>query len=368
MKIGVFRERKFEEKRVALVPATARKLVDFGHEIFVEKDAGKESSFLDKAYIEAGCHILDRPQVLEKSDIAWTLHGLEGEELKKNSVLIGLLKPSQNKGNLKNYCKENISALSMELLPRITRAQSMDVLSSQANLAGYRCVIEAASLLRRAFPLMMTPAGTVPATRVLILGCGVAGLQAIATAKRLGSIVTAFDVRPEVKEQAESLGASFITVDNLESGAGTGGYAKEMDKGSQDLIHQKLSSIIANQDAIITTAQIPGKPAPKLITKEMVQMMKPGSVIIDLAGESGGNCGLSEWGQTKTKHDVTISAPLNILASIPENASSLYSQNLFHFFKILFKEDGMLNQDDVLVQSTLLTHEGLIVHPNFKEL
>jgi NAD(P) transhydrogenase subunit alpha len=255
----------------------------------------------------------------------------------------------------------------MELVPRITRAQGMDVLSSQSNLAGYKAVIDAASNFRKALPLMMTAAGTVAAAKVLVLGAGVAGLQAIATAKRLGAIVSAFDVRATAKEQVESLGGIFISVDLNENGDAQGGYAKEMSSAYKQAQAQKLADVIKTQDIVITTAQIPGKPAPVLITSEMVQSMKPGSVIMDLAAESGGNCAETVYGKTVVKNGVVILGPDNIISSIATDASQLYSRNIYNFVKNLFVDRSRtISWEDEIVQATALTHNGAIIHPQFK--
>ena len=325
-----------DDSRVALTPATAKQFLQQGFIVKLEKGAGEASGYPDNAY--EGVTIETHLESLLSADIILTVkgcvHPTEGQILSING----------EKG------------LRLDRLPRITRAQIMDVLSSQNNLAGYQAVLEGAYHLKRSFPMMMTAAGTVPAARVLVLGAGVAGLQAIATAKRLGAIVSAFDVRPTVKEQVESLGAVFVEVNFKESGDGVGGYAKEMSRDYQEAQNAKILEVIQTQDIVISTALIPGKPAPVLITEEMVKEMKSGSIIIDLAGESGGNCALSKWQKViTTKNNVRISCPKNILDFISHDASHLYARNLYHFIKALYNsETKSWRKDDALFQSCIV--------------
>lgn len=374
MKLGVLKETYQHEKRVGLTPDIAKKICELGFSVTIEKGAGTDAGYLDEHYEKAGVHVeKDRNKVLADSDyvvIVSPLAASDIKQLKKGATLLGMVKLSQNGDHFTHYNHRKLTTFALEMLPRITRAQTMDVLSSQSNLAGYRAVLEAATAFGRALPLMMTAAGTIPAARVLVLGAGVAGLQAIATAKRLGAIVSAFDVRTAAKEQVQSLGAKFIEVDASEVGDGVGGYAKEMSAEYKAAQMQKLASVITTQDIVITTALIPGKPAPILITAEMVKSMRTNSVIIDLASENGGNCALSEHGKIITKHDVKISAPGNILSGIAADASQLYARNIFAFLKgISTFADGKLQIDwsDEIVKATLLTKDGSTVHSAFNK-
>lgn len=379
MKIGIPKELREHERRVAATPDTVKKFVGFGFEVFVEKDAGTAAAFPDQHYQAAGANVVnDAEAALQDADIVLKvqrpLTQAEGgpDELsyfKPGAKLIGFLAPHADLQQVTAYANAKVDAFAMELLPRITRAQSMDVLSSQSNLAGYRAVLEACNVFGRALPMMMTAAGTVPPGRVVVMGAGVAGLQAIATAKRLGAIVSAFDVRPAVKEQVESLGAIFIEVESeeTESAETAGGYAKEMSEDykrkQSELVHETLKK----QDIAITTALIPGKPAPTLITEAMVRDMKPGSVIVDMAIEAGGNCELSEEGIVETG-GVSIVAHPNLPSRIAEDASALYAKNLLNFLTPLVDEETKslkLDLEDEIIQGTQLTRDGAVVHPNF---
>ncbi|MGB1547415.1 MAG: Re/Si-specific NAD(P)(+) transhydrogenase subunit alpha [Alphaproteobacteria bacterium] len=381
MKIGIPKERREHEHRVAATPDTVKKLIGLGFEVVVERDAGAGASLLDKAYEAAGATIApDAAAALKDADIVLKvqrpLSEAEGGPdelslLKPGAKLIAFLNPHANPEQVKAYASAKVDAFAMELLPRITRAQSMDVLSSQSNLAGYRAVLEAANVFGRVAPMMMTAAGTVPPARALILGAGVAGLQAIATARRLGAIVSAFDVRPAVKEQVQSLGASFVEVESEETKEAetAGGYAKEMSeeykRKQAELIHETLKK----QDIVITTALIPGKPAPVLITEAMVRDMKPGSVIVDLAIEAGGNCELSEEGVVEV-HGVTIVAYPNLPARIAEHASALYAKNLLNFLTPLVDKETKalkLDPEDEVIKGTQLTQGGAVIHPAFSD-
>ncbi|MCE2510255.1 MAG: Re/Si-specific NAD(P)(+) transhydrogenase subunit alpha [Alphaproteobacteria bacterium] len=381
MKIGIPKERREHEHRVAATPDTVKKLIGLGFEVVVERDAGAGASLLDKAYEAVGATIApDAASALKDADIVLKvqrpLTEAEGGPdelalLKAGAKLIGFLSPHANPDQVKAYANAKVDAFAMELLPRITRAQSMDVLSSQSNLAGYRAVLEAGNVFGRVAPMMMTAAGTVPPARALILGAGVAGLQAIATARRLGAVVSAFDVRPAVKEQVESLGASFVEVESEETKEAetAGGYAKEMSEDykrkQSELIHETLKK----QDIVITTALIPGKPAPTLITEAMVRDMKPGSVIVDLAIEAGGNCELSEEGVVEA-HGVTIVAYPNLPSRIAEHASALYAKNLLNFLTPLVDGETKtlkLDPEDEVIQGTRLTQDGAIVHAAFSD-
>ncbi len=370
MLIAALKETALYEKRVAITPDIVKKYKDMGHSVAIEADAGKEAQYPNSMFEKAGAEIeKDKQSLLKKADIILSVAPLHKEDvtfLKQGAIVIGSLKPYQNHELLKSFVKAKVTSFSLELLPRITRAQSMDVLSSQSNLAGYKAVIDAASEFGRALPLMMTAAGTIPAARVLVLGAGVAGLQAIATAKRLGAIVSAFDVRAAAKEQVESLGATFIQVHIEETGDAQGGYAKEMSEEYKKAQADRLAEVLTTQDIVITTAQIPGKPAPILITEAMLKTMKTGSVIIDLAVENGGNCEGAVWGKTVHKHGVTIVGPANILSRIASDASQLYSRNSFHFVKNLFSgENGSIPWEDAIIMATALTRNDAIVHPQF---
>jgi NAD(P) transhydrogenase subunit alpha len=379
MKIAVLKERRPGEARVAATPDSVKRLRGLGLEVVVEAGAGAGSSMPDAAYAEAGATIAaDEAAALGQADIVLKvqrpLSAAEGGPdevalMREGAVLIGILAPLQNRAQMDDYAARRLSAFAMELLPRITRAQSMDVLSSQANLAGYKAVVDAASEFGRAFPMMMTAAGTVAPARVMIMGVGVAGLQAIATARRLGAIVSATDVRPATKEQVESLGASFVAVEDEEfrQAQTAAGYAKEMSEGYRQKQAALIAETIKKQDIVICTALIPGRKAPVLVSEEMVKSMKPGSVIVDLAVEAGGNCALSEPGQVAVKHGVKLVGHLNMPSRIAVDASALYARNLLAFVGLIVdKKDGTLkiDMDDEIIKGTLLTKDGAVVHPS----
>ena len=377
MKIGVPKELRDGETRVAASPDMIRKLVGSGLDVMVETGAGTKAMLPDTIYENAGASIgRDANETYSEADIILKVGAplVEGEEInelsmmKNGAVLVGLLNPLQNKAAVDAYAQAGITAFAMELLPRISRAQGMDVLSSQSNLAGYKAVIEAAATFGKAFPMMMTAAGTIAPAKVLVLGAGVAGLQAIATAKRLGAVVSAFDVRPATKEQVQSLGAKFIEVaqESGEVSETKGGYAKEMNeeyKRKQGaLIHETLKT----HDVIITTALIPGKPAPELIGETMLKDMKPGSVIVDLAAESGGNCPETEAGKVIVKYGVTLIGYTNMPGRAPVDASALYARNLVNFIAPMIDPETKalaIDRNDEIIAGTLITYEGKIVHP-----
>lgn len=372
MKIGIPAEADSGETRVAATPDTVKRLIGLGAEVAVEKGAGTKAGILDKDYEAAGAKIVSGKDALN-ADIVLKVRRPSKAELanyKAGSIVVAIMDPYGNDAALADLASAKVAAFAMELMPRITRAQVMDVLSSQANIAGYRAVIDAAYEYGRALPMMMTPAGTVPAARAFIMGVGVAGLQAIATARRLGAIVTATDVRPATKEQVESLGAKFVAVEDEEfkQAETSGGYAKEMSKEYQAKQAALVASHIAKQDIVITTALIPGRPAPKLITKAMVESMKPGSVIVDLAVERGGNCELAEPGKVVVHNGVKIVGHLNVAGRVAATSSALYARNLVAFLDVLIK-DKQLNVpwDDEIVKATLLTKDGAVVHPNFQK-
>ena len=380
MKVAIPKERRSGERRVAASPDTVKKLVALGINVVVETGAGAGAAFTDEAYRDAGASITpDYSSTVGAADIVLKVRrpllASEGpldelNRLIRGAVLIGILDPYDSPESIAAYADAGINAFAMELMPRITRAQTMDVLSSQSNLAGYKAVLDATSVFGRAFPMMMTAAGTVPPARVLVMGAGVAGLQAIATARRLGAIVSATDVRPVAKEQVESLGASFVAVDDDEfrQAETVGGYAKEMSDAYKKKQTELIAETIKKQDVVICTALIPGRPAPVLISEEMVASMKPGSVIVDLAVERGGNCPLSRPGEVVEAHGVKIVGYTNVASRIAVDASSLYARNLLNFLTPLIdQESGSLaiDWDDEIIKGTGLTRNGDIVHPAF---
>jgi NAD(P) transhydrogenase subunit alpha len=379
LKVFVAKEHRPGETRVAATPDTVKKLVKEQIEVIVETGAGVLASFRDSDYEAAGGKLTTDVKgawpsadivlkVTEASENA-ALGKHEADALKQGAILIGLMSPHRNVDMVKRLLANKVSTFAMELVPRITRAQSMDVLSSQANIAGYKAVLLAAVNLPKYFPLFMTAAGTIQPARVVIMGAGVAGLQAIATARRLGAVVEVSDIRPAVKEQVQSLGAKFIELPNLESGEGQGGYAKEMSAEFIAKQQEILSARIAAADVVITTALIPGRPAPRLVTAAMVERMKPGSVIVDLAVEQGGNCELSEAGKTVIKHNVKIMGEANLPASMPYDASVLFARNVLSLLN-LFAKGGELKLDlnDEVIKGTLLTHDGAVFHAPTGEL
>src|SRR5215471_3257126 len=375
MIIAIPKERRAGETRVAATPETVKKLKGLGLEIVVEAGAGKTANFADSDYQAAGAAIAsDASSALKNADIVLKVRGPDSGEianLKRGAILVALLAPATEKETIGNLAQAGVNAFAMEFLPRISRAQAMDVLSSQANLAGYKAVIDAAAEFGRAMPMMMTAAGTIAPARVLIMGVGVAGLQAIATAKRLGAIVSATDVRPATKEQVESLGGTFIAVmdEEFKNAQTAAGYAKEMSKEYQAKQAALIAETIKKQDIVITTALIPGRKAPVLVTEEMVKTMKPGSVIVDLAAEQGGNCPLTVPNQVVTVHGVTIMGHTNLPGRLAVDSSSLYARNLFNFVSLFVdKKTGQanLNWDDDIIKGSGLTRDGQIVHPALK--
>jgi len=381
MKIAIPKERREGELRVAASPDTVKKFVSLGFTVTVETGAGAGASFSDDAYKEAGAEIAnDEASAVGGADVVLKVQrpivGENGVDevklLKKGAILIANLSALTSEETVKACADAGVTAFAMEMLPRITRAQSMDILSSQSNLAGYKAVLDAAAVIGRAFPMMMTAAGTVPPAKVFVLGAGVAGLQAIATAKRLGAVVTAYDVRPAVKEQVESLGGKFVAVDleAIQDAETSGGYAKEMDaeyqKKQEEVIHDHLTK----QDIAICTALIPGKPAPVLITEAMVKDMKPGSVIVDLAVEAGGNCELSEFGKVVVKYGVTLVGHANVPSRLAEDASTLYAKNLLNFLTPMVDAETKslsIDWEDEIVKGTLVCRDGAVVNPALAE-
>jgi NAD(P) transhydrogenase subunit alpha len=378
MKIGVAKERRPHEARVAVSPDTVKKYVGLGASVAIETGAGSGANIPDEAFKAAGAEIApDEASALKDADLVLKvqrpLTAAEGGPdelalLKPGAVLVGILSPHGAKDQVQQYAAKGVVSFAMEFMPRITRAQVMDVLSSQSNLAGYKAVVDAASEFGRAFPMMMTAAGTIAPARVLVMGAGVAGLQAIATARRLGAIVSATDVRPAAKEQVESLGATFVAVmdEEFKQAETAGGYAKEMSDAYKQKQAALTAETIKKQDIVITTALIPGRKAPVLVSEEMVKTMKPGSVIVDLAVEQGGNCPLAEPGKVVVKHGVKIVGHLNLPSRLATDASSLYARNLLAFVSLMIDKESKglkINWEDEIIKGTALTRDGKVVHP-----
>jgi len=378
MKIAIPKERRPHETRVAATPDTVRKLKALGFEVVVESGAGAAAAMPDAQYAEAGAIVAAGPeQTYAEADIVFKVQRpyMSGEDsidevglLRSGTILLAPLGAMNHRPLVDNLAARGVTALALELTPRITRAQSMDVLSSQSNLAGYKAVVDSASAFRRAFPMMMTPAGTIAPAKVFIMGVGVAGLQAIATARRLGAVVTATDVRPATREQVQSLGAKFIAVedDEFKAAETAGGYAKEMSAAYQAKQASLVADHIKAQDIVITTALIPGRRAPVLVSEDMVRSMKPGSIIFDMAVEQGGNCPLAEFGRTVVKHGVTLIGPANLPATLATDASALFARNLLNFITPLVDKEtnGLkLETSDEVVKGTLVTRDGAVVHP-----
>src|SRR5579871_5386700 len=369
MKLAILKERREGELRVAATPDTVKKYKALGLDVVVESGAGAGAHFSDSDYLAAGASIAPGcSEALAGADIVLCVRGPDAQAIgamKKDAVLAALLAPYVEKETAQSLAQKGVTAFAMELLPRISRAQAMDVLSSQANLAGYKAVIDAAAEFGRAMPMMMTAAGTIAPARVLVMGAGVAGLQAIATARRLGAIVSATDVRPATKEQVESLGATFVAVmdEEFKQAQTAAGYAKEMSKDYQAKQTALIAETIRKQDIVITTALIPGRKAPQLISAEMVQSMKPGSVIVDLAVEQGGNCPISEYGEVIAAHGVTIMGRTNLPSRLAVDTSSLYARNLFNFIGLIVDKSGALKLDwnDEILKGAVLTRDGAMV-------
>ena len=374
MKIAIPAEADETEPRVAASPDSVKKMRALGAEVLVEAGAGARAGLPDAEYEAAGAGIARGAEVVRDADVILKVRrptASEAERYKKGALVIGMMDPFGNELALAALAKAGVTAFAMELLPRITRAQGMDVLSSQANLAGYRAVIDAAYEYGRALPMMMTAAGTVPGARVFVMGAGVAGLQAVATARRLGAIVTATDVRPAAKEQVESLGAKFIAVEDAEfkQAETAAGYAKEMSREYQARQAALVAEHIKKQDIVITTALIPGRPAPRLVSAQMVRSMRPGSVIVDLAVERGGNCELAKVGEVAEVGGVKIVGHRNMPGRLAATASSLYAKNLYAFLEILVDKSSKslaVDWDDEIVKATALTRDGAVVHPSFQ--
>ncbi len=376
MKLAIPRERAAGEARVAASPETVKNFKALGLDVVVEAGAGAGARISDAQFRDAGAEIAaDAAAALGAGDIVLKVARPSGDEIaqmKKGALLIAMLAPLANKADAKAYAAAGITAFAMEMVPRITRAQSMDVLSSQANLAGYKAVLEACAHYRRVLPMMMTAAGSIAPARVFIMGVGVAGLQAIATARRLGAVVSATDVRPATKEQVESLGGKFVMVEDEETKAAetSGGYAKEMSDAYKKKQAELIAATIAKQDIVITTALIPGRPAPVLVTEDMVKTMRPGSVIVDLAVEAGGNCPLSEKDKVVEKHGVILIGHTNLPSMVAEDSSLLYARNLYNFVVPMMAKDGSglaVNWDDEIIKGAALTRDGAVIHPLLTE-
>ena len=380
MIVGAAVERYPNENRVALVPALVPDLVKAGLEVLVEAGAGEKAGFLDKAYKENGARLVtDRTELFSSADILFLVHGLHvntetsGDDLKllrSGQIIVGLLNPLGAPEAVRQLAGKDITAFALELLPRIARSQPMDALSSMATVTGYKAVLLAAGALNKLYPMMITAAGTITPARVLIVGAGVAGLQAIATSKRLGAVVRAYDVRPAVKEQVESLGAKFVELElETEEAETSGGYAQAMGEEFYRRQREMMKRVVVESDVVITTAAIPGKKSPILITEDMVKGMEPGSVIVDLAAEGGGNCELTKPGETINAHGVIIMGPENVASTIPYHASQMYSKNLTAFLTNMM-DDGefRLDLEDQIIRDSLITHKGEVVNPRVREL
>ena len=378
MKLAIPRERRAHERRVAATPDTVKRLKGLGLEVVVESGAGAGVSIPDEAYAAAGATVApDYASAVGDADIvlkvARPLAAGEGQDeaaaLKRGAVLVAMLDPYRNRDQVADFAARGLTAFAMELVPRITRAQAMDVLSSQANLAGYKAVLDAASEFGRAFPMMMTAAGTIAPAKVMVMGAGVAGLQAIATARRLGAVICATDVRLAAKEQVESLGGTFVMVDDEEARQAetSGGYAKEMSDAYKKKQAALIADTIRKQDIVVCTAQIPGRAAPRLVSDEMIASMRPGSVIVDLAVETGGNCEGSVVGEVVVRHGVRVVGHANVPSRVAVDASQLYARNLLSFVQLVVGKDGALkvDRDDEIVKGALLSIDGAVVHPNF---
>ena len=361
MIIGSIKENLTVEKRVSITPDTAKNIINLGLKVIIENNYANHIGIIDKEYEAVGVEIKNSSkEVLNNCNLLTKVNcPSDGEilNLKDKTILIGMFNPSKNQNKIDNIIKKNINVFSLELLPRISRAQSMDVLSSQSNLAGYRSVVDSVYEFEKAIPMMMTAAGTVPAAKVLVIGAGVAGLQAIATAKRLGAIVSATDVRAASKEQVESLGGKFLTVEQSENMETTGGYAKEVSEDFKKKQAEMMKDALKKNDIVICTALIPGKPAPRILSEELVKLMKPGSIVYDLAVEQGGNSAFSEVGKINVVNGIKIIGVNNLMNRLPLTASNLYAKNLFSFIRNLFskeKKDFNINLEDEIIAKTLI--------------
>lgn len=372
MKIAIAKEIEVGERRVALNPDTVSRLVKQGLEIWVEAGAGEGSFFSNEAYAEAGAKVIsDAATLWGEADVLLKVgipKNHEINQMRAGSVLLSFLSPLAQPETIQHLAERQITAFGMEMIPRTSRAQSMDALSSQAGVAGYKAVLIAAAALPKFFPMLTTAAGTIRPAKVFVMGAGVAGLQAIATARRLGAIVEAFDIRPDVKEEVQSLGAKFVEVKLDEDTVAADGYAKEISEASKQRTQEVVAEHVKNADVVITTAQVPGKKAPLLVTEEMVAQMAPGSVIVDLAAEQGGNCAGTEPGKDVVRHGVTIIGPINLPASMPVHASQMYAKNISTLLQYLIKDGELqLNFEDDIISNTCITHGGEIRNQRVKD-
>jgi NAD(P) transhydrogenase subunit alpha len=370
MIVGVLKE-PLPETRVSLLPEHIAVLKKWNVTVQVESGAGETAFANDSKYSEAGAIVLSRNEVLQNADVVLSINnpGVSEASLLKGKILFGLFQPLYNASLINDWAGKGVTVFSIDMIPRTTRAQSMDVLSSQANIAGYKAVLHAANVFPKYFPMFMTAAGTIPPAKVLILGAGVAGLQAIATAKRLGAVVEVFDTRPAVKEEVMSLGAKFVEVEGAASSAAAGGYAVEQTDEFMQRQKSKISESVAKADIIITTAQIPGKKAPVLITEEMISLMKNGSVIIDIAAATGGNTALTKNDEVVHHNGVSIIGNSRLSAAMPSDASKLYGKNILNFLQLIIKEGNLnLNFDDDLVKGTCIVHDGKIINERIAEM
>lgn len=366
MKLAVAKEREVGERRVALIPDAVARLVKQGIEVWVEAGAGESAQFPDAAYEAAGARVVaDGSQLWREADVLLKVmppqerDSSEWALLRPGAILISFLNPLGDPRIIQKLAEQQVTALAMELIPRSSRAQSMDALSSQAAIAGYKAALMGAAALPKFFPMLTTAAGTIAPAKVFVMGAGVAGLQAIATARRLGAVVEAFDIRPAVKEEVQSLGAKFVEVPLEEETVAAGGYAREISEESKERSRQVVTEHLKQADVVITTAQVPGKTAPVLVTEAMVAQMKPGSVIVDLAAEQGGNCACTEAGSTVVQHGVTIIGPVNLPSTLAVHASQMYSKNLLTLVQLLAKNGEIaLNFDDDIIHSACVTHAG----------
>ena len=369
--VGVVKETFPGERRVAMAPKVMDMLAKVGVQFIVERGAGTDAGFPDKEYEAKGARMAaTADEVRQNAQVLVQVRVSDSPALQNGQIVAGMCDPLSEPQFIAEIAKRGITLFSMELIPRITRAQSMDVLSSMATVAGYKAVLLAAVEQPRMFPLMMTAAGTIPAARVLVLGAGVAGLQAISTARRLGAVVSGYDVRAAVKEQIESLGAKFVVIDVGESGEGTGGYAKQMSAEAIQRQRDALGNVMREMDVVITTAAVPGRKAPLLITADMARGMAPGSVIVDLAAERGGNCELTKPGEKVVDNEVSILGPVNLPASIPYHASQMYARNVSTFLKNMITKEGALNIDlaDEITKETLVARDGKVANPRVEAL
>ena len=376
MIVGVPAESHPDERRVALVPAVIPTLLGTGAEVLVERGAGSKAGFADTAYAEQGARLAaDREELFASSDVLLQVRGFSADQtdlalMRAGQVLVGLLNPLGAPMVVRALAERGVDAFALELLPRIGRAQRMDALTSMASVSGYKAALLAAGTLTRMYPLMMTAAGTITPARVLIVGAGVAGLQAIATARRLGAVVRAYDVRPAARQEVESLGARFVELElETATAEGAGGYAQAMGEEFYRRQRELMTTLVAESDAVITTAAVPGRRAPVLVTEEAIREMRPGSVVVDLAAETGGNCELTRPGETVEVHGVTIAGPVDLAATVPYDASQMYARNVTAFLGSLL-EDGAIQLDleDEILRETLLTHNGEVVHPRVRDL